>query len=70
MADDVPVVLRSAPLLGTYWSATQGDHVIYESRLELANLLLADFDSQVRQIVAQPFMFRAEVQGQVAQAHC
>jgi hypothetical protein len=24
---------------------------IYESRLELANLLLADFDSQVRQIV-------------------
>ena len=22
---------------GTYWSATQGDHVIYESRLELAN---------------------------------
>ena len=29
---------------GTYWSATQRDHVIYESRLELANLLLADFD--------------------------
>ena len=47
---------------GTYWSSTQGDHVIYESRLELANLLLADFDSRVRQIVAQPFMFRAEVQ--------
>jgi hypothetical protein len=50
---------------GTYWSSTQGDHVIYESRLELANLLLADFDSRVRQIVAQPFMFRAGVQGQV-----
>ena len=49
---------------GTYWSSTQGDHVIYESRLELANLLLADFDSQVRQIVAQPFLVCAEVQGQ------
>ena len=49
---------------GTYWSSTQGDHVIYESRLELANLLLADFDSQVRQIVAQPFIVCAEVQGQ------
>jgi hypothetical protein len=50
---------------GTYWSSTQRDHVIYESRLELANLMLADFDSKVRRIVAQPFMFRAEVQGQV-----
>ena len=28
-------------------------------------MLLADFDSQVRQIVAQPFVFRAEVQAQV-----
>ena len=71
------VLLRAAPwrrfrwyfgqrhYSGTYWSSTRGDHVIYESRLELADLLLADFDSQVRQIVAQPFMFRAEVQGQV-----
>ncbi len=29
---------------GWYWSATTGSHVIYESRLELARLLLADFD--------------------------
>lgn len=50
---------------GTYWSATQGDHVIYESRLELANLLLADFDPAVRQIVAQPFLLRAEVGGRL-----
>lgn len=50
---------------GTYWSATQRDHVIYESRLELANLLLADFDPGVRHIVAQPFMLRAEVRGQL-----
>jgi hypothetical protein len=46
---------------GTYWSATQHDHVIYESRLELANLLLADFDPAVDGIVAQPFVLRVEV---------
>lgn len=50
---------------GAYWSATQRDHVIYESRLELANLLLADFDPAVRQIVAQPFLLTAEVNGQL-----
>ena len=27
---------------GTYWSAAECDHVVYESRLELANLLLAE----------------------------
>lgn len=48
---------------GTYWCATQCDHVIYESRLELANLLWADFDPAVRHIVAQPFVLRAEVNG-------
>jgi hypothetical protein len=50
---------------GTYWSSTQRDHVIYESRLELANLLLADFDPTVRRIVAQPFILRANVDGQL-----
>jgi hypothetical protein len=50
---------------GTYWSATQRDHVIYESRLELANLLLADFDPAVHQIVAQPFVLHAEVDGRL-----
>jgi hypothetical protein len=29
---------------GTYWSSTESAHVIYESRLELSRLLLADFD--------------------------
>jgi hypothetical protein len=48
---------------GTYWSATQHDHVIYESRLELAALLLADFDRAVRGIAAQPFQLTAEVDG-------
>ncbi|WP_239074858.1 hypothetical protein [Streptomyces sp. SID10853] len=32
---------------GTYWSATMGDHVIYESRLELGRLLFADFARQL-----------------------
>ncbi|MGQ9352468.1 TnsA-like heteromeric transposase endonuclease subunit [Mycolicibacterium gilvum] len=46
---------------GTYWSSTVGRHIIYESRLELARLLFADFDIRVRQIVAQPFLLRASV---------
>ncbi|CAL9517860.1 hypothetical protein SUDANB145_03754 [Streptomyces sp. enrichment culture] len=50
---------------GTYWSATVRDHVIYESRLELARLLLADFVPSVRHIVAQPFLLKARVQGTV-----
>lgn len=49
---------------GTYWSATERDHVIYESRLELANLILADFDPSVHRIVAQPFQLTANVDGQ------
>ena len=48
---------------GTYWSATEHDHVIYESRLELARLMFADFDTGVRHIVAQPFLLRACVDG-------
>jgi hypothetical protein len=48
---------------GTWWSATMRDHVIYESRLELSRLLLADFDPDVRRIAAQPFMLTAMVDG-------
>ncbi|MFK0127088.1 TnsA-like heteromeric transposase endonuclease subunit [Streptomyces nigra] len=50
---------------GTYWSATTQSHVLYESRLELARLLFADFDSSVHGIVAQPFLLRAVVDGRV-----
>ncbi|PJM98968.1 transposase [Streptomyces sp. CB01201] len=50
---------------GTYWSATVGDHVIYESRLELGRLLLADSAPEVRHIVAQPFLFKADIDGKV-----
>jgi len=46
---------------GTYWSSTVGGHVIYESRLELARLMFADFDSRVQHIVAQPFLLRCSV---------
>jgi hypothetical protein len=37
---------------GSYWSSTMSAHVIYESRLELARLLVADFDQSVNHIVA------------------
>lgn len=50
---------------GSYWSATMSAHVIYESRLELSRLLIADFDQSVKFIVAQPFLIRSEVQGVV-----
>ncbi|WP_406140985.1 TnsA-like heteromeric transposase endonuclease subunit [Streptomyces sp. NBC_01089] len=50
---------------GTYWSSTVRDHVIYESRLELARLLFADFARDVRHVVAQPFLLKAEVEGQL-----
>lgn len=33
---------------GLYWSSTTGGHVVYESRLELARLLLADADRENR----------------------
>ncbi|WP_405758933.1 TnsA-like heteromeric transposase endonuclease subunit [Streptomyces sp. NBC_00073] len=46
---------------GSYASATTGGHVVYESRLELARLLLADFDPTVRGIFAQPFRLVARI---------
>lgn len=48
---------------GWYWSATTGGHVVYESRLELARLLLADFDPGVVSIAAQPFCVTTQVRG-------
>ncbi|GGO41700.1 hypothetical protein ABT039_17545 [Streptomyces lasiicapitis] len=46
---------------GGYGSATTGGQVAYESRLELARLLLADFDPSVRGIDAQPLRMVARV---------
>ena len=48
---------------GWYWAATMRRHVVYESRLELARLLLADFDPSVLVIAAQPFYLTACVNG-------
>lgn len=48
---------------GFFWSATMSGHVIYESRLELARLLLADYDRDVVAIAAQPFLIQAQVNG-------
>jgi hypothetical protein len=48
---------------GSYASATTGGHVLYESRLELARLLLADFDARVCGIYAQPCLVTAVIGG-------
>jgi hypothetical protein len=50
---------------GSYASATMGGFVVYESRLELARLLPADFDPHVQQIYTQPFRLVARVGGRV-----
>lgn len=49
---------------GRYWAATTSSHLIYESRLELARLLFADFDPAVVRIASQPFLLVASVGGQ------
>jgi hypothetical protein len=54
-----------AHLSGSHWAATTGGHVAYESRLELARLLLADFDVRIRGIYAQPCHVVARVGGRV-----
>ena len=40
---------------GWYWCATGQRLVAYESRLELARIMLADFDPAVTAVAAQPF---------------
>jgi hypothetical protein len=50
---------------GSFWSATTRDHVIHESRLELARLLFADFDPLVHGIVAQPFLMKTVDSGEI-----
>jgi hypothetical protein len=57
---------RAEALPGSYWSATEGRHVIYESRLEL-RLLFADFDRSVHRICAQPFLLVTRSHGRMMQ---
>jgi hypothetical protein len=52
-------------LTGSYWSSTMGTQVIFESQLELARLLLADFDPEVVGIRAQPCWMRHRGKGRV-----
>lgn len=49
---------RARHYSGLFWSVTNADHVVYESRLELDRLWLADFDAKVVRIAAQPMWFR------------
>ena len=48
---------------GRYWSATTEGFVGYESRLELAALLLEDFDHRAVRIASQPFELIADRDG-------
>jgi hypothetical protein len=41
---------------GWYWSSSMSRLLAYESRLELARIMLADFDPGVAGIAAQPFL--------------
>lgn len=41
---------------GLYWFSRTGQHVTYESRLELAILLQLDFNPTVTQVLSQPFV--------------
>lgn len=50
---------------GWYFSTTTGGHVVYESRLELARVLLADRDRDVVAIAAQPFLMEGGDGGRV-----
>ena len=45
---------------GRYWCATTEGFVGYESRLELAALLLEDFDHRAVRIASQPFEYLPE----------
>jgi hypothetical protein len=44
---------------GWYWSATTQRMIVYESRLELARIMIADFDPLVAGIAAQPMQLCA-----------
>lgn len=50
---------------GWYYSSTMAAHVVYESRLELARIMLADQDPGVAGIAAQPFRMAGPDGGRV-----
>jgi hypothetical protein len=48
---------------GWYWSSALARLLVYESRLELARVMPADFDPSVTGIAAQPFLLTGTDQG-------
>jgi hypothetical protein len=50
---------------GWYWSATVKTLLAYESRLELARVMLADFDPDVTAIATQPFQLAGADRGEL-----
>lgn len=50
---------------GWYWASTTQRLVAYESRLELARIMLADFEPSVTAIAAQPFRLVGADRGRV-----
>jgi hypothetical protein len=54
---------------GWYWSSTMGRLVAYESRLEMARLMLADQDRDVAAISAQPFLLTGRDRGRQQRRH-
>jgi hypothetical protein len=53
---------------GSYWSSTMRAHVGFESRLELSNLRLIDFDPTAEWILSQPFLMEG-LDGGVRRRH-
>lgn len=62
---DFPVYVGRRNYSGYFWSATMGQHVVYESLLELSWLWLADFDPRVRKIAAQPMHWLGRDDGRI-----
>jgi hypothetical protein len=50
---------------GWYWAATVKNLLAYESRLELARIMLADFDRDVTGIATQPFQLVGRDRGEL-----
>lgn len=46
---------KQSSLPGLYWFATTGEHVFYESLLEMRTLRMLDFEADVAAVSAQPF---------------
>lgn len=50
---------------GQYWCGTTRDLEVYESRLELARLHLADHDPEIADLLPQPFVLRTSIGGKI-----